>query len=273
MKLCVVSATTNLERAMKCFESWGNVALVIVCNGPAHPPSPIFDNGTLIIHQDYLGTVPAFRAGVDYALDHTDADVIAALHDDLEIFDPDWIAKTIRLFERHPQCGLAGFGGAIGLGSDDLYIKPYDPMQLARIGFRSNLVDAEVHGIRSLLSERVACCDGFSLIGRRGFFKGQQNPHVLTRQPIYARPWTYFESNGIIHHAYDSLFGAYAKRLGWEVWYLPINARHYGGRTAVGDPGYQAWAKDQIIDGDHGFWVNSHRLGYELFRDQLPIRV
>jgi len=39
-------------------------------------------------------------------------------------------------------------------------------MQLARQDFRSNLREAELHGIRSLKAERVICHDGFSLIGR-----------------------------------------------------------------------------------------------------------
>ena len=177
MNLVVVTATTNPERAAPCLESWRvpPEAMIIVVNAPGLKTNTVVPKdgsaAAYLFRESYVGTVPAFRAGVDYALDHTDADVIACLHDDVEIHDPDWIAKTIRLFERHPKCGLAGFSGAIGLGDADIYAKDYSPMQLARVGFRSNLVDAEVHGIRSLLSEQVACNDGLSLLGRLQFFE------------------------------------------------------------------------------------------------------
>ena len=67
--------------------------------------------------------------------------------------------------------------------------------------------------------------------------------------------------------------GCLAARYGWETWYLPIACTHYGGRTAVGDPGYPAWAPPQVEGGDQGFWAHAHRTGYDAFRDVLPLRV
>lgn len=271
MKAVIISATTNAKRAVPCLRSWGAVPTVLVMNNTTLTRDDFPEDWLYLTYPSYLGTVPAFRAGVDYALDHTDADLLICLHDDVEILQPDWLERTVRHFETHPACGLAGYSGAIGLGADDIYQTAYDPMQLARVGFRSNLVDAEVHGLRSLLAERVACCDGFSLILRREFAEGwTQENEPSTRQD---RPWTYFEDHGIVHHAYDSLMGAYAARLGWETWYLPVRCRHLGGQTAVGDAGYQTWAQAQIPGGDHGFWEQSHRRGFELFRDVLPLRV
>ncbi len=269
-----IKSTTDYDRAKACIQSWGDVDVILVVNG-SHTFTPMLDGSkrlTTLQHEQYLGTVPAFRAGVDYALEHTDADVLCCFHDDLELLDPTWQEQVIRCFERRPACGLAGFGGAIGLGSDDIYKVPYDPMQLARIGFRSNLVDAEVHGIRSLLSERVACLDGFSQIGRREFWLGESTTGRANpiRNP---RPLTYLEDHGVIHHFYDGALGALAARAKWETWYIPVRCRHYGGRTAVADQGYQAWAQQQIPGGDQGYWQQSHRVGYQLFRDVLPIRV
>jgi hypothetical protein len=261
--LVVVTATTDRERARGCLESWGAVPVIIVDNGGDRP---------------YLGPVPAFRKGVDQALEQCpDAEIIACFHDDLELLDPQWVSKVLRHFDRQPSCGLAGFGGAIGLGSDRLYYSPYDPMQLARIGFRSNMTNAEAHGSRSLLTERVACLDGFSQIGRREFWLGYVAPEFkgiqpCTGQTVY-RPWTYLESLGVRHHFYDGMLGCLAARYGWETWYLPIACHHFGGRTAVGDAGYQAWAETQVANGDQGFWKEAHRLGYDTFRDVLPLRV
>lgn len=262
MKLAIVTATTNPERAERCVESWrrtamGDYKLFAIYNGFGEYP--------------YLGTVPAFRKGVDDAL-QAGADVIACLHDDFEIHDQGWNVRVLRHFERHEKCGLLGFGGAIGLADTDIYQKPYAPMQLARIGFRSNLVDAEVHGMRSLLPEPVACLDGFSQIGRREFWDGQIRPEG-DRSGYLTRPWKYLEDLGMVHHFYDGALGCLARRQGWETWYLPIRGRHLGGQTAVGDAGYQEWAKTQTPGGDHGFWETAHQKAYEAFRDVLPIRV
>lgn len=257
LSICVVTATTDLHRAKRCVESWGDIFTCTVLNGGGLP-------GT-----KYLGTVPAFRQGVDTALEHADHfDLIACLHDDLEILDPTWATRVSNYFAANPAVGLAGFGGAIGLGDEDLYQTPYRPKQLARKGFRSNMIDAEVHGIRSLLSERVACLDGFSQIGRREFWEGLAADGV--QQP---QPWSLLESLGMVHHFYDGALGCLAARNGWETWYLPIACKHYGGATAVGDPGYQTWAASQVAGGDWGFWKEAHRIGYDSFRDVLPLRV
>lgn len=281
MPFAIVTATTNLERARPCLASWiarahseDQIPIFVIHNGPEPAPEMIGFAGQPVawIHRDsYLGSVPAFRIGVEVALS-AGAEIIACLHDDFEILEHGWDQKVIRAFARNPNMGLAGFGGAISLGHEDMYRKPYDPMSLARGGFRSNLVDAEVHGVRSLLSEQVACLDGFSQIGRNDFFAGHVNgddDREYLRLPV----WQALEDLGIVHHLYDSLLGAYAARLGWETWYLPLRAQHHGGRTAVGDSGYGDWAKTQVAEGDHGFWKAAHAIGYEAFKDVLPLRV
>jgi hypothetical protein len=291
MKLAIVTATTDPERAAACIQSWedhaiGPFDLTIVVNGRGLDWDPEAAETTQlqarwIVVPSYLGTVPAFKVGTHARLDiQTDGplpDVIACLHDDFQIDSPGWDEKVLRHFERYPNCGLAGFGGAVGLGDIDIYKKPYDPMQLARIGFRSNLDDAEKHGLRSMLAEQVACLDGFSQIGRREFFDGYRlyegHAHRLVRYSADNRPWTVLEKLGFVHHFYDGALGCLAKRYGWQTWYIPVRGHHFGGRTAVGDQGYAAWAKTQTPEGDQGFWQAAHRIGYESFRNELPIRL
>lgn len=265
-RLHVVTATTNLERSSVCRASWRQHAddpllqVHLVRNGDRTP---------------YLGTVPAFRRGVDEVLQlYPEAEVIACLHDDVEITEQGWDTKVLRAFDRYPAMGLAGFGGAIQLGMDGLYDRPYDPMSLARKGFRSNMGDAERHGVRSLLAEPVACLDGFSQIGRKEFFGGDNGPVPCSCESDWEfRPWARLMKLGFVHHFYDGALGCLARRYGWETWYLPIRCQHYGGATAVGDQGYQAWAQQQIEGGDHGFWEASHKIGWDEFRDVLPVCV
>lgn len=275
MTLVIVTATTNPIRALPCINSWGTVPIICVVNGNwERDVPPLGDASTTLFLPNYQGSVAAFEAGVTFALDQTDADLIACFHDDLELLEPAWPEIVMRCFERRSACGLAGFGGAIGLGADTIYQTPYDPMQLARIGFRSNLVDAEQHGLRSLLSERVACLDGFSQIGRRAFWDGYRRlDDKRLRYSPEDRPWTTLKRLGLTHHIYDGALGLLAARHGWETWYVPMRARHYGGQTAVADAGYQAWAQTQHKDGDHGFWKEGHRTVYEAFKDVLPLRV
>jgi hypothetical protein len=277
MSLVIVTASTNPNRAVGCLASWGPTPKILVLNGPHSTESKAWTshigNVTTVETQKYLGTVEAFKAGVDFALEQTDAEIIACLHDDVQIFEPDWTARVERLFNNIPACGLAGFGGAIGVGAIDIYKSPYNPMHLARVGFRSNLQDAEVHGIRSLLMEKVACLDGFSQIGRRAFWSGARPQQLQPNEPHWKRPWHVLSDLGVTHHAYDGMLGCIAARYGWECWYLPVRCKHFGGQTAVGDAGYQEWAKTQVEGGDHGFWEKAHAAWYEHFNDVLPLRV
>jgi hypothetical protein len=283
LKLAIVTATTNVERAHDCLSSWREHSA---------------GNWTLFNVQGVMGTVPAFAQGLAKALEFSDADIIACLHDDLLIEEDGWDRRVLSHFAMNDRCGLLGFGGATGLGDPDLYQKPYEPHQLARRHFISNMRDAEAHGERVQVATQVSCLDGFSLIGRREFWSAQGQPNELIEdcascgatgfvasayrdrcgfcdgQENHERLPNLFEQFrelGITHHCYDSLCGCYAKRLGWEVWMLPIACHHFGGRTAVSDQDYHAWAQTQDPNGDSGFWEAAHRIGYEEFRDCLPL--
>lgn len=267
--LGIVTATTNPQRAEPCLVSWQ-------AHASAPVPVLIIANGGGVV--PYLGTVRAFRRGIEQMRDlRPEVDLIACLHDDVRIDEDGWDEAVERCFRRHPDAGLIGFGGAIGLGSDALYREPYDPMQLARIGYRSNTVDAEAHGARSLLVEPVVCLDGFSQIGRAAFWDGLTEPEwrsaLYQRRTHHVGPWRYLDECGFVHHFYDGALGCLARRLQWSVYYLPMRCQHLGGQTAVGDPGYQRWAEQQMDGGDRGFWEAAHRIGYDLFRDVLPLRL
>jgi hypothetical protein len=254
-KLVVVTCTLDAARAKDCIDSWERHAFY------AHP---------LVIVEGKMGVVPAFAEGIDTALANG-AEVIACLHDDLLIETQDWDLYLLERFKAFPEMGLCGFGGGTGLGHQDIYQKGYSPYDLAREGFCSNMRDAESHGRRTKVPTRVACLDGFSQIGRRAFWQGwyaEQKPHAVDGNIMQVMAdW------GITHHAYDSALGAWAKRLGWEVWMLPVACHHFGGRTAVGDPRYAEWAETIVPGGDRTFWELAHKEVYERFRDVLPIRV
>lgn len=139
--LCVVTASTDLARARPCLESWAKTAsqkviCFVILNGVDQRPATIEIDNMVIAYAstpDYLGSVSAFRRGVAAALQGP-FDVIACFHDDFEILERNWDLKVTRAFARNENLGLAGFGGAISLGHEDMYLRPYDPMSLARGG-------------------------------------------------------------------------------------------------------------------------------------------
>lgn len=289
-KLAIVTATANPIEAEPCMLSWirpGDPTQVyVVYNGIPHQREVVegwnaSDDPRVwgYYSEVFLGMVPAFAIGVQKALDD-EADLIACFHDDLEILDPTWVDQVQRIFKVCPHAGLVGFGGALGLAHPHIYQLPYDPMQLARRGFLSNMRDAEAHGQRTTSPQRIAVLDGFSQIGTAAFWRGWRHDSTgrlyegLRPTSSMAPGWNLFtlmQSWGLVHHAYDAALGAFAKQLGYQVWLAPVACHHYGGRTAVGNAQYQAWAQSQVANGDQGFWREAHRIVYDRFRGILPV--
>jgi len=233
-KLWVVTATTDPNRTRQ-WCSWGkrratDFDMTIVWNGVAGVTTAPYFGGefdkdqSLLMVSDYLGVVPAFCLGLHAVIHRAQPqDIIALLHDDVEIFEQDWDLKVLEHFDSHPATCLAGFFGATGLGAPDIYKTPYDPMQLARMDCWSNMDDAEAHGQRSTEAKRVVVLDGFSQIMSVPFAE-----YALRE----------LEALRITHHFYDGALGCLAARqasygfLDKEVWMIPIRCHHAGGQTA-----------------------------------------
>lgn len=288
-KLAIVTATADPTGSAECRVSWDEHLArttgilrksYLVVNGEhagAHDVEEGWHENAFGLQtygsKAFLGVVPAFAIGVQKALDDG-AEIIACFHDDLLIEQAGWDEEVLRLFKTCPKAGLVGFGGARGLADPNIYQTPYNPMQLARRGFMSNMRDAEAHGARVEAAQPIAVLDGFSQIGRAEFWRGKfrQQPTLpaitaVTGTNLFdkMREW------GLIHHAYDAALGAFAKQLGWQVWLAPIRCHHFGGRTAVGNAAYQAWAQGQAPGGDQGFWQQAHRIVYDRFKGILPV--
>jgi len=288
-RLVVVTATTDVARAATFIQRLSQTTTrmpppVVVVQQKTQAWMPMLD-GVVVRSDDYLGVVPAFTRGVEMALRaYPSAEVIACLHDDVLMQEYDWDHWLLRHFDNYPSCGLAGFGGAWGLGDVDAGKGEYRPTWLVRRGFMSNMPDAEVHGERSRIAQQVAVLDGFSLCFRRDFLiqrlptEAWGSKHSIHTPGMYAGEDNLFallEKWGVVHHAYDAAMGAFAKDLGWEVWYLPFECQHLGGQTAVGDAGYAEWAKTQTADsrGDQRFWEEAHGIIWSKLGHLLPFEV
>lgn len=268
-ELVVVTASADPERTLKYWRTWREKAatpfrLVLVVGGKGteielgEEVEEQLVDGDVVVMRDLDGTIPAFYSGVvEACVGGVVPKVIACFHDDMQIDEQGWDLAVRNLF-MNENVLLAGFGGGTGLGAADIYDTPYSPYQLARRDFVSNMRDAEMHGRRGKIPERVACTDGFSIIGRGEFI---------------IECYTAAKELGIVHHFYDSLFGAWCKAAGGEAWFLPVACHHAGGVTAVGNEAYQKFARSRNVGGDGYFWEEAHKIGYEQCRGILPFSV
>lgn len=260
--IAVVTATVDPARTREFWETWSarqqlqrSVAYYTVINGPA--PRSFFGvpDGLTLHMPEVAGVVAPFRLGVGYAA-AAGHKIIACLHDDMAFEQYGWDTRLLEFFDQTPDCILAGYGGAYGVGEAGMYAREFDPMTLARHDFVSNMRHAEAHGERCLRAQQVAVLDGFSLIGR---------PHFVQMG------WEHLAKHGVIHHAYDVYFGILAAVLKKQVWMLPEKVHHHGGVTAVGSAAYAAWAAQH--GGDQGIWLDAHRKVWEAGKGVLPINV
>lgn len=190
-------------------------------------------------------------------------DVLIYIHDDVEIFDPDWQLKIMQLFESNPDCVVAGLGGATELGREGLYKRPYRISDMARGNYASNQRDWNVHGTNLADGEcrRVAVIDAFFMAVRTDFMRGSGGWPVLS----------------LSHHCLDLWICCEAARQGKQVWACGVDCYHSGGGTSTkqayadakwlrgGKPGGRGDLK-----GDH---EEPHKWLHDTYKDVLPIRI
>lgn len=238
LKLAIITAHAGADSLEEAMASWGTVE--------TRPPVFIMDGKN--------GMLQAYQAGFESLLPgritFPNYDILAFLHDDVLVHDPDWVQRVLKEFE-DPQVGLVGFGGATGHGDPNLYKIPYDYRQLGRSNFLSNMTDAEAHGKRFTTSCDVAVLDGFALIVRRS---------LLDR----CNGWPLDTPIGYL--CYDYWLCCVVRRLGYRIRLVGVSCTHLGGRTFV----------KMGIGQREDHWPHflaAHRYIYDEFRDVLPFSV
>jgi GT2 family glycosyltransferase len=145
----------------------------------------IVDNGAGLEYNQGLDYIPpqlknvtkidnTYNVGIPMAYNQAwraaKGDFIAILHNDLLIYEDGWDIKVRKYC--NDNIGIIGFGGATGIGTDDIYRSSYRVDQLIRIGFMSNMVNAEAHGKRMTTEwEPIVVLDGYILILNRKFLE------------------------------------------------------------------------------------------------------
>jgi hypothetical protein len=176
------------------------------------------------------------------------------IHDDVEIFDEEWADMVMRPFDLKRTVAV-GLGGAVGLGNKDLYRKPYDIRNMARVGYGSNQVGAETHGIRVTQARKVAVLDAFFMAVDVGWLKS-----------IGGWPFKH-----LTHHCLDLWLACEAAKSRMDTWTVPVKCNHYGGGTSIKPAYSQAeWLQGGTLESDH---ATPHVWLYENYADVLPIEV
>jgi O-methyltransferase len=210
-----------------------------------------------------IGIVSSYtNAGVVGPMDRlwreTDAEIVAFVHDDLEIYEDGWDLRIRARFAASPDCGLVGFGGACSIGREDMYTCGSEaeptrgPFGSNLTSYRKEMTAAEVHGPRITYDCQVATIDGFAAVCRRTFLEKIDG---FVKWPI-------------VHHAYDAFLACMAKRHGFETWIVPIKMGHpWIGGTSQREDGLELLAKH---GGNYGLFLKAQGMLREEFRDVLP---
>lgn len=204
---------------------------------------PHFPDHRMIRLEENVGTI----RGLNQIWKNAKGDVVAAIHNDLMIYDKSWDKRVLDLFERHPRCGLAGFFGAEGMGIEG-----------GRIACHCNFLEAELHATRDAGEKRVTMFDGISLIWRKEMMDQVGG----------------FDEGYIYHHRYDLDISLTSHYSGWENWFLGVAVHHLNGLTA-NRPDAQASA-DKIMGttnntGDNTAYTINNKRFLEKWAGKLPV--
>lgn len=226
--------------------------ICVECGGEGfkYPNDPLI-RATLINNRDNRRTpCEAYQHGLNTA----SSEIAIYAHDDVSVFDPDWLPKVLALFE-NPNCVCVGLGGATELGREGLYKRPWRISDMARVGYASAQRDWQTHGDRLEGAKQVAVVDEFFMAVRTSFLRD------IGGWPV----------KHLTHHCLGHFIACEAARHGKEVWAIGIDVSHFGGGTSTKPIYAQAkWLFDGSLVGDH---QSPHVWIHQTYSDVLPIRI
>lgn len=221
----------------------------------------------VIRNESNLGVIVALNQ-VFSVLKDTDVKYLMYVHNDVMMYEKGWDTKLKRILQHEnnridiadiKKVGVAGFWGAKGIGTHDIYHAPYVMQQMIRLENVSNCNRMDpVHNYRNIRggadSEEIAVVDGFSVI---------VNMDLL-------RLIGGFDKTFPPHHMYDNDICMESIDKGFRNLVVAMDAQHLGGRTDVGENWekpfgktkaeihrdahpvfYKKWAPDMVSNGRH----------------------
>ncbi|HDY90312.1 MAG TPA: glycosyltransferase family 2 protein [bacterium] len=270
MKICVGVPIMNQPEVTQKFldtlreSETEKLPLYLVDNG-SDPPLRNWLNGLrkgdeVIRNGANVGVVKALNQ-IWRVAKATGFDYIFYTHNDVMIYEKGWDAKILRVLSEQSHVGVAGFYGAKGIGTNDIYKSPYVMQQMIRIENVSGChrMDAVIHQFRPPRAEveDVAVMDGFSLI---------VSVELLNKLGGFDRRYP-------LHHMYDNDICLESLDKGYRNIVISMDADHIGGQTDVGED----WAspfgktKQQVHEEVHPIFYEKWKPGKHTI--SLPVRV
>ena len=227
MKLEMIVATWFQPEWHRCVASWHEHA---DCQFPL---------SEIVIAKKNV--VEAYQSGFE----NSRGEILGFVHDDVLIHENNWDWRVWDEF-KDPQVGVVGFAGAPGFCHPGLNPSNYSWNSMGRIGFRSNMRDAEVHGERFTGECNVTILDGFAMFVRR---------EVLEK----AGGWPVGSPVG--YFMYDAWLCCAARKMGYRIRMVGVECDHLGGRSLNLNPNRESNLEESCR------WI------YEQFQGILPSSV
>ena len=233
---------------------------LIIDNGSTDPIEDFFRQTLRPKRLDYLKNTNNLGMVATYnqIFDSVETDLVAVLHNDVLIYEPNWDRRVIHTFKTLPNLGMLGFFGASGVGAIGERIQ--DNQFEGQMSGISNMLEAEVHGIRMVDDfVPIAILDGFAMV-----FNMKMIRQAGGLDPRYK-----------YHHLYDRDLPLTSLNLGFNNVVLNVPCHHQSGTTA-NNAEYQQWINKKTKKKDAGDdWT--HRENSKLFQEKwhqiLPLYV
>lgn len=253
-------STQETLNTLKSLQS-KEIRYIIVDNGSTPPVRDWLiglSGDDIVIRNDKNVGLPK---ALNQAMAVSRADYVFHTHSDISMFEQAWdirIEEALEDANKKQTVGVAGFYGAYGIGTTDIYRTPYVMQQLVRVSCTAGhkcRQNPAVHGHSQFheVWKKVAVLDGFSLIVK--------NDGKL-------RFW-----DKSVHHIYDSQICLEAYDAGMQVICINCDVQHHGGRTDVGEDWATPFGKTKAE-----IHSEAHLPFYEMWRVgkrniSLPFRV
>lgn len=220
MKIALVFASWFQPEWRRCVESW--------------------NHSFYLVHR--MNILDAYQKAFE---DVAGVDVIGYLHDDLICHESGWKQRILNEFAK-PDVAVVGFAGGYGHGHPEMRSIPFKLEAMGRVGFRSNMIDAEKHGARFTGACNAVILDGMAIFVRRSFLA-----HI-GGWPLNT-PIGYFQ--------YCEWLCCMARRHRKRIRVVGVSVEHLGGKSTGVNP-------DLKVDIEA-----EHRWMWEEFTDVLPMEV
>lgn len=198
--------------------------------------SALAESDRVIRNATNYGVLHTFKQGYEAAT----GDVIAFIHSDVLIHEPNWDLKMQAAFARDPKLGLAGLFGGKGLHPGGGRENCFSNMRGLKWGKCGCHDPAGLH--HGKITTEITPCVMFDGVGL--FFRKSVLKHLVEETDAFAA-WR------APHHFYDRILSLKVAAAGWRLAVLPLAFDHLCGATAGMSKVYKASALEWLTERGH----------------------